>query len=452
MSLRVDLTKLRNLIVSGQVGTVTWVNSLNPTVAVSDIVNQMTGVGNSALSVMLPMKYSFAPDAASQTSILPATNLSAAHQHVSAAAQPDYPRFLQIKGGVAGQAGDVVITGTDALGATITDTIAENGVAAVSGVRAFKTVTDISLPAQSHSPVAQVETATANGTITVGVKQVETATAAGTITLAGDASVIITAAGMTGSPKTKAIAVALNDTASQWADKVRVALAADADVTALFDVSGTTTAIVLTSKTKSANDATLNISLDNGTCTGITTAAASANTTAGVATGTGNASVIVTAAGMTGSPKTILVPVTDGDIASAWALKVRSALSADSAVSAMFTVGGSGATIVLTAKAPAANDATLNIDLDNGTSTGIVAAHASANTTAGVAYDTVSVGFVDTFGIPHVLYDELMMLVNNFNGADDAGTLTIHAEVSKNVFALAGVADGTKIVDLIYLK
>lgn len=33
-----------------------------------------------------------------------------------------------------------------------------------------------------------------------------------------------------------------------------------------------------------SNDATLNISLDNGTCTGITTAASSANTTAGVAT------------------------------------------------------------------------------------------------------------------------------------------------------------------------
>jgi hypothetical protein len=63
----------------------------------------------------------------------------------------------------------------------------------------------------------------------------------------------------------------------------------------LFTVDGTSTAIRLTRKplatytvgaasvpTYPANDGTLNISLDNGTCTGITTAASSANTTAGV--------------------------------------------------------------------------------------------------------------------------------------------------------------------------
>jgi len=74
--------------------------------------------------------------------------------------------------------------------------------------------------------------------------------------------------------------------------RLRTALAADADVSALFTVGGTTTAISLTRKTSTTggvtyyvdNDATLNISLDNGTCTGITTAATSANTTAGIAT------------------------------------------------------------------------------------------------------------------------------------------------------------------------
>lgn len=130
-----------------------------------------------------------------------------------------------------------------------------------------------------------------------GTKQVETATAAGTITTAGNASVVVTAAGMTGSPKTISVAVALNDTAATWAGKVRTALAADTAVAALFDVGGTTTAIQLTRKAvdsfalrgtayeiRAANDSTLNISLDNGTCAGITTAATSANTTAGVAT------------------------------------------------------------------------------------------------------------------------------------------------------------------------
>ena len=130
---------------------------------------------------------------------------------------------------------------------------------------------------------------------TAGTAQVETATCAGTVTAGGNASVVVTAAGLTGSPKTLSVAVATSDTATAWAAKVRTALAADVDVAAMFAVSGATTAVVLTRRHAvtvptgtleiySANDATLNISLDNGTSTGITTAATSANTTAGVIT------------------------------------------------------------------------------------------------------------------------------------------------------------------------
>jgi hypothetical protein len=130
-----------------------------------------------------------------------------------------------------------------------------------------------------------------------GVQQVETAGAAGTITLAGDAVVVVTSTGMAGSPLTLNVPVALNDTAAQWAAKVRTALAANATIAQRFDVSGTSTAIILTRKPIStlsdgktsvpirlANDANLNISLNNGTCTGITPATTSENTTAGVAT------------------------------------------------------------------------------------------------------------------------------------------------------------------------
>jgi hypothetical protein len=130
-----------------------------------------------------------------------------------------------------------------------------------------------------------------------GVQQVETAGAAGTITLAGDATVVVTATGMAGSPLTLNVPVALNDTAAQWAAKVRTALAANVTIAQRFDVSGTSTAIILTRKPSStlsdgitsvpirlANDANLNISLNNGTCTGITPATTSENTTAGVAT------------------------------------------------------------------------------------------------------------------------------------------------------------------------
>jgi len=132
---------------------------------------------------------------------------------------------------------------------------------------------------------------------TAGVAQVETATAAGTITASGNATVVVTAAGMTGSPKTISVAVLNGDTATVWAGKVRTALAADAAVSALFTVGGTTTSISLTRKPTAtytvgstsvplyaANDATLNISLDNGTCSGITTSSTSSNTTSGTLT------------------------------------------------------------------------------------------------------------------------------------------------------------------------
>ena len=136
--------------------------------------------------------------------------------------------------------------------------------------------------------------ATTGTTFVTGNAQVETATAAGSITGTGNASVVFTSAAVTGSPVTISVAVTSGDSAATWAAKVRTALAANTAIAAAFDISGATTAIIATRKIATilasapvsyySNDATLNISLDNGTCTGITTAASSANTTAGVAT------------------------------------------------------------------------------------------------------------------------------------------------------------------------
>lgn len=129
-----------------------------------------------------------------------------------------------------------------------------------------------------------------------GTAQVETATAAGTASSSGDVTITITATGMTGSPKAIAVPITSGDTASVWAGKVRTALAADADVSALFSVSGDTTSIVLTRKpietlngsnfdvpVYASNDSSLNIEISAGT-TGVTSTATSTNTTSGVAT------------------------------------------------------------------------------------------------------------------------------------------------------------------------
>jgi hypothetical protein len=120
-------------------------------------------------------------------------------------------------------------------------------------------------------------------TYTGGVKQVETATAAGTVTAdpGGNATVTVTAVGMTGSPKAVTVPLLLGDDANAIATKIRAALVADTNISAFFDVSGETNKVVLTVKTTANNDTTMNIAIAVGTATGVTAAATSANTIKG---------------------------------------------------------------------------------------------------------------------------------------------------------------------------
>lgn len=164
---------------------------------------------------------------------------------------------------------------------------------------ATKIVTfDAIMQGSSSDLVVDVSDLDSTGTTawSAGTIQVETATAAGTITGSGNAEVVVTAANVPGSPLTFSVAVESGDLPAAWAAKVRTALAADATLSQYFDVGGSLTGITLSSKPTlshtiqgqsvgayPANDATLNISLDNDTCTGITTAATSADTVAGAA-------------------------------------------------------------------------------------------------------------------------------------------------------------------------
>lgn len=120
-----------------------------------------------------------------------------------------------------------------------------------------------------------------------GQAQVETATVAGTIGAAGagNVSVVVTAAGMAGSPLTVPVAVANDDTAAQVAGKIRTALGLVAAITALFTVGGSSTTVTLTRLIGAANDDTLNIATSTGTATGLTAAPTSANTTPGIVNG-----------------------------------------------------------------------------------------------------------------------------------------------------------------------
>jgi hypothetical protein len=182
---------------------------------------------------------------------------------------PEYPRALSVKGNVAGIIGNVKITGKNFDGEAIDETIALNGTTTVHGAKAFKEITQLEFPVQVHEPVLQVETATAVGTVTT----------------AGNAAVTVTSK-LFAEAVAVAVPVEVDDDAAAIALAIRTALAADPDVSANFDVSGDAAAVVLSARVPAANDSTLNIAIADGTgegaSVGVTTAANSANTTAGV--------------------------------------------------------------------------------------------------------------------------------------------------------------------------
>lgn len=99
----------------------------------------------------------------------------------------------------------------------------------------------------------------------------------------------------------------------------------------------------------------------------------------------GNAVFTVTAANSpalaAGKAINVAVDLADTDILVAG--KARTVLAADADVIAFFTVTGTGATVVLTARTAAVDDATMNLASADGTCAGITAAANSANTTAG---------------------------------------------------------------------
>jgi hypothetical protein len=448
-----------------------------------------------------------------------------------------------------GITGKVKITGTNFAGEVITEEITANGTTAKDGNLAFKTVTQIDLPIQDHTPAKQVETVTVtagasrDGTIVVrvtaagldggfkdidvdvttteneaaevaalvraalgadadiialydvggtgadivltdvgynandatlaitvtdapdtgvtigasentvagvlGVAQIETIAVTAGSSGAGTLVFTVTAAGMDNSPKAVNVDVT-SDTTAEVATKIRAALEEDADVGAFFTVSGADANIVLTAKTKAANDATMAMELTDADGTGVTVGA-STDTQAGVApvcqvetiaTATGATQhgivvVTVTAANMVGSPISVDVEVDANDSAVDVAGKIRTALGADETIGAFFTISGTGtANIILTCVDDAANDGTMAIAITDAPATS-VAFGASANTTAGVPYDQISVGWGDKFGLPYKLYADELVILKLFNKAKEGTEGTVTADVddlAKNVY------------------
>jgi len=157
--------------------------------------------------------------------------------------------------------------------------------------------------------------------------------------------------------------------------------------------------------------AELDLDLTTGSTVGSTAFAAGAAqvetatiVAAGGCTSNGTMTLVVTAAGLTGSPLNVPVALTTTEhtTAALIAAAARTALGANAAVAARFTIGGTGADISLTHKPTstftvpggtlnlyAANDGTLNLAIPSGL--GVTVAGTSANTTAGVASSGVKI-------------------------------------------------------------
>jgi hypothetical protein len=249
----------------------------------------------------------------------------------------------------------------------------------------------------TDGPTAVQTTAGVDGV----TSQVVTATIVGSITAsgAGLAEVTVTATGQAWSPKVLVVAVGDGWVPAQSAEAMRVAIEGDADLSAFFTTSRTNAAVALTCRVAAANLATTNLNVEyaNDTSVGLTDAATSANTTSGVAgvaqvetltvvaaggvTKTCDVGVTVTGAAIGGSPRKFPVRLTLGQTAAQAAAEIRAALDHPDVTTA-YTVGGTGAAVVLTARNRVANDGTLNMSLVQ--TPGVTAITTSTGTTAGV--------------------------------------------------------------------
>ena len=128
--------------------------------AASD-VNRSANLATSGVAGQIRTTYYAAAASASASNILALTGLNAAAQpgFTTGISQPDVPRIARIvaaKSGMTAVTGNVTVHGTDVNGNSISDTIALNDTTAVNGVKAFKTITSIDLPARVNASGDQV--------------------------------------------------------------------------------------------------------------------------------------------------------------------------------------------------------------------------------------------------------------------------------------------------------
>jgi hypothetical protein len=180
-------------------------------------------------------------------------------------------------------------------------------------------------------------------------------------------------------------------------------------------------------------------------------------TAASGATSSGTMTMVLTSAGMTGSPLNVPVALVTGThtTAALIASAARAALSANAVVAARFSIGGTGANIVLTRKPTsthtvptgtlnlyAANDTLLNLAIPAGL--GVTLAASSANTTLGVVSDGVKIYDGDGKDFE----GDALATISAFYGLLATGTGSISYASSTSVYK-GGVGNGSMFLQSI---
>jgi len=192
---------------------------------------------------------------------------AAAQEIITGISNPAVPRNATITGNVSGITGTVTVTGLNHSGEEITEDIASSGSSTVSGAKAFKTITQVDLPARTHVPAYQTETIE----VTHGCST------------SGDITVAVTSTAL-GDDSPASVTVALTtaeDTVTEVAAAVVAELNANETISAKFTASNASGIITLTANDYAANDETLAIAFTVAS-TGVTVGSTT-NGTAGVA-------------------------------------------------------------------------------------------------------------------------------------------------------------------------
>ena len=251
---------------------------------------------------------------------------------------------------------------------------------ATGGINLGQPETQISLPTADVAWTGQVllvqNTSAAKITLNLGTATVsptwngesETVTivATGGCTSNGALQLEIEATGLVGSPVyvNVALTTAAHTTAALIAGAARAALSGTAAITAMFTVGGTGVDVVLTNA--NAELALFNLKVYGGLgVTGVVESThtygplltspwvagsgeAETSTFVGRCTANGTLTLTITAAGMTVKNVAVALTTAAHNTAALVAAACRTAISANATITAMFTVGGPGAAVVLT--------------------------------------------------------------------------------------------------------